>query len=228
MTGWVKIDVLLGIAAQFAPLHRAAGGQDDVGVSGSVGSEQVDIHDEVELLDGFQEARGVREHAVVEPEAHEAAQGVRVAGVDVPGKVHRLSLIDHLCPHREALGAHARREVAPRAGHLELAVAGHEPAPRLQPTDRLHHVAPGYVPVAGEPHQRGGRPLVLHAVGVVHYGGRTRHHAGRFSGGIEPGRLADERRRHPVICSARSGVNSAAYALNSSKPWVHSDTNCRS
>ena len=60
--------VLLRVAAHLAALHRAAGREHDVGVARRVGGEQVDVADEVELLDGLEEAVRRREHAVVEAE----------------------------------------------------------------------------------------------------------------------------------------------------------------
>ena len=108
-------DVLLRIAAQLAPFERRAGGEDDIGMLGAVGEEEVDVHDEVQLVDGGEEAFGVGPQPVVHAESHQSPQGIRLPGGYLPGDVHRLAFVHHLRPYREAglrPGAAAARSTA--------------------------------------------------------------------------------------------------------------------
>ena len=98
------------------------------------------------------------------------------------------------------ISVHTGKRSAPSRGGMSLQGRGIsnscsrvvKPAPpNSSQLDGVDHVAAGDVEVAGEADEGGGRPLVLHAVGVVDHRGGARHHGGRLGGGVEDGRLAD-------------------------------------
>ena len=123
-----------------------------------------------------QPALGVGEHPVVEPEGHQRRAGDRARRCATwRGKSMAWAWSIISVHTGKRLCAEARRHVAPGPGHLELVLAGWRSRRRRPPASgRPDHVAARDVEVAGEAHEGGRGPLVLHAVGVVDHGRGTR------------------------------------------------------
>ena len=156
---------------ELAALEAGTAGQHDVRQLGGVRQEQVDVHEEVQLLERLLQLLVGVEHPVVHPVGPHGLDGVWGALPDLPGQVAPLHLPHHLVPQGEALRPHRAGLALGVLLKGELVVQGGEARHGVGVGQRAGDHAAGAVIAAHEGGQGHHRPVGLHPVLVVDQGG---------------------------------------------------------